>query len=419
MVRTRSSLQHESTVIGPRDKIWLDIGYWRISSRHYELIDLRCVPSITVRLVTSADGNSTPSSSTEKQPELRAQLTSRAQELVLSSSALYRVTEIPMHTKVAIGYRDAQTSEDVTESILTIHRKMDDVPGNACLYIVNLEQLPEGKSWQHIVLKNLKPEGVDPDDLDAIFKRAQGFEREVGHHKDLVHPKIVPFIHSDSRMMAIFIGLVPGSHLGTTDRMASESFRANFNSGEVFRILLDISSALNYMHNKNKLLHNDIKPSNIMCSDKHGATLIDMGMACEIGKQAEHNIWSDIWAFGVTMLYVLGAIDTPGAGHKRWSPADLRDERDRDKYTKARQSAKGWLGSLRETIDGIKSRDYRIRKGKKDENPELHRALLHLTIQMLSPNPEDRPDMCMVEERVKLIGAQHSQPIVPKVIKDA
>lgn len=89
-----------------------------------------------------------------------------------------------------------------------------------------------------------------------------------------------------------------------------------------FTIHSDIAAALNFIHGSG-LVHNDIKPANILYSQTRGAVLIDFGLARTAAEGMVHDggtPWymppefdfhktrgppGDIFAMGVTMLYVL------------------------------------------------------------------------------------------------------------------
>lgn len=93
------------------------------------------------------------------------------------------------------------------------------------------------------------------------------------------------------------------------------------------RILHDMASALDYLCSQ-RILHNDIKPSNILYERNRGPVLIDFGLASCQGDQlcnggtpwyvpqefiddSQRGFDSDIFALGVTLLYLLGKIPLP------------------------------------------------------------------------------------------------------------
>jgi len=92
------------------------------------------------------------------------------------------------------------------------------------------------------------------------------------------------------------------------------------------RVWRDMSSALAYLHRQD-LLHNDIKPGNIMWHDTRGAVLIDFGLASSTSDfgnggsptyvapewmyHGTRDATSDIYALGLTMLWAFKYLPLP------------------------------------------------------------------------------------------------------------
>jgi serine/threonine protein kinase len=114
------------------------------------------------------------------------------------------------------------------------------------------------------------------------------------------------------------------------------------------------------------LNHNDIKPANITNSPKRGAVLIDFEMAQfthdqtsrggtpwymppEFATSARRGAPGDVWALGVTMLYVLGKTGLPERMVAPWQIAEVRD-----KTGQAYRQMMAWVDSvagIRERLD--------------------------------------------------------------------
>ncbi|KAK1241409.1 hypothetical protein MKX08_001383 [Trichoderma sp. CBMAI-0020] len=145
----------------------------------------------------------------------------------------------------------------------------------------------------------------------------------------LKHRNIVSLKAFDGRMLAIYLEPLPKS----LDR----GKKIKFSQLDIFTVLLNISSALVYLKTI-PIIHNDIKPSNITYSPERGAVLIDFGMATST------NTWKaggtskyippdllvksrgsqgDIWALGITMLYLFGKIQYPETSGRNWNIHDL------------------------------------------------------------------------------------------------
>lgn len=119
--------------------------------------------------------------------------------------------------------------------------------------------------------------------------------------------------------------LPPSLQVLLSDR-SHPSYRTSFKLSEALKILQDLSSALLYLSTKD-VAHNDIKPGNIAYSPRRGTVLFDFGMARSPTSLAISGTpWylppeflhgncqgfeRDIWALGITMIYVIGIIPLP------------------------------------------------------------------------------------------------------------
>lgn len=178
-------------------------------------------------------------------------------------------------------------------------------------------------------------------DLDKLELTAESFKNELDAADKLHHPAIARIAAADGRAFARFIEAPPLSLVGYT----------KFSEGECLAILKDMSSALRHME-ENEFAHRDVRPHNIrFCRDKQRAVLDNLGMTGHFNKaiEAETKVWylppeyyknkkrthkADIWALGVTMLYVMGAIDLPEETQAGWDWAAL-DDADQDRRRRA------------------------------------------------------------------------------------
>jgi serine/threonine protein kinase len=121
----------------------------------------------------------------------------------------------------------------------------------------------------------------------------------------------------DGRTLAIYLERLPPS----LDRIDKESL----SQPDKLRVLFDISSALVYLKTI-PIVHNDVKPANITYSPQRGAVLIDFGLATstndwKVGGSPKYlppdalafsrGPPGDVWALGITMLYLLDKIPYP------------------------------------------------------------------------------------------------------------
>lgn len=173
-----------------------------------------------------------------------------------------------------------------------------------------------------------------PNDKDYLIDLTK---KEIENLIKLSNPSCSPFVvcyydyHYDenNRNFYIEMEMVRGFNLEAFEKVPAELFRNNLDS--YFHLLLliasDISKGLLYTHDKN-ILHNDIKPANIMVDMNLVPRIIDYGMSCNIlknEKSCDHKGGtphfippeyftengkrypeSDMWALGVS-LYKLAS----------------------------------------------------------------------------------------------------------------
>ena len=168
-------------------------------------------------------------------------------------------------------------------------------------------------------------------DIRAEMKPGMRVEQRVEHEamllKELDHPGIVKVyeflkFQRGSAIVMEFIDGLPLDHEIGAGRKITWDFGV--------RILREIGSALEYAH-KNGVIHRDIKPDNILYSERHSIMkLVDFGLARMFGDQTEVHMTrtgmvvgtphymspeqvggktldqrSDVYSFGATLYYLL------------------------------------------------------------------------------------------------------------------
>ncbi|KAK8136590.1 CAMK protein kinase [Apiospora sp. TS-2023a] len=258
------------------------------------------------------------------------------------------------------------------------------------------------------VLKTRGPDNAKPQDSHRnVIRQADVWLREYRSQEDLQHESIVRLYGGDARYLSLYMEHVDGKDLAARSvwrDAGTDIFTGD--RGDAVRILKDIAGALNYVHQR-KRVHNDIKPANILYSRDRGAVLCDFGLSTRTNDAATNGGTpyyvppefigqrlrgspSDVWALGVTMLYVLKKITFPDArgrqGHPKqlyWMIADL-NRRTHHHHTGKGVSAvaqmQQWLNEVNEAKSKLNPRDK-----------------LHLLVsQMLTPNPSQRITMAKV-----------------------
>lgn len=165
-----------------------------------------------------------------------------------------------------------------------------------------------------VVKTMLKPDMAPPEHVT----QARLYRREITMHSKLSHQSILTMFGSDSRCLTIFLEHVPGQDL-------VHSF-SKLCSSDIINIWMSMSDALAYLHGLN-MVHCDVKPDNILW-DGGRALLCDFGMTTVMpvyrgggtpwylapefwGGSEFRDGLSDVWALGITMLWLRGHIDLP------------------------------------------------------------------------------------------------------------
>ncbi|KAK7967059.1 mitogen-activated protein kinase kinase [Apiospora aurea] len=229
-------------------------------------------------------------------------------------------------------------------------------------------EVPDGGVITVKVLKTSGPNNARPQDSHRnVIRQADVWLREYRSQDDLQHESIVKLYGGDARYLSLYMEHVDGKDLAARSvwrDAGTDTFTGN--RADAVRILKDIAGALNYVHQR-KRVHNDIKPANILYSRDRGAVLCDFGLSTLsndaatngghtfIGKKLRGSP-SDVWALGVTMLYVLRKITFPDArgrqGHPKqlyWMIADLnRRSHHPSKGASAVTQMQQWLNEVNE-----------------------------------------------------------------------
>ncbi|ROT39590.1 kinase-like protein [Sodiomyces alkalinus F11] len=223
-----------------------------------------------------------------------------------------------------------------------------------------------------------------------VIRQADMWLREYQSQDDLRHSSIVRLYGGDARFLSLYM-----EHVEARDLSARNFWRGARDDmfmgsrADASRILHDVASALHYLHDRG-LVHNDIKPANILYSPDRGAVLCDFGLSSPAHAPATtggtpfyvppefiggrlRGAASDVWALGVTMLYVMRKLPFPdaraGRAHPRplyWMIADLNRPGGgaRQKPGAARGAGMSavdqmmvWLSEVREAADRLSPRD--------------------------------------------------------------
>ncbi|MBL8153871.1 MAG: protein kinase [Anaerolineae bacterium] len=120
---------------------------------------------------------------------------------------------------------------------------------------------------------------------ESSEERGKRFAQEARILGALHHPHIVPFLDYDSidGLSFIVMPLLEGGTL--KEKLAA----GRMNGGQVMGLLKEVGSALDYLHSQ-KVIHRDLKASNIMFDQPGNAYLVDFGIAKLTDSAAQQNI---------------------------------------------------------------------------------------------------------------------------------
>ncbi|KAM3515719.1 hypothetical protein MY11210_000697 [Beauveria gryllotalpidicola] len=203
---------------------------------------------------------------------------------------------------------------------------------------------------------------VKPKARHSVTSLATHWSNEMEILRDLDHRNIVKILAWDARFYTVYMEHLPGS-------LASYPKEPGFTPQDAVTIMMDVGSALAYLEEK-KISHNDIKPRNIAYSPERGAVVLDFGLATAgrwVPRAAGGTAWyvppetlrvgarsnrGNVWAFGVTMLYVLGRIGMPEDYCSPWDFLNMQDPNSEDRI-----AMESWADEVCEAVDELDRED--------------------------------------------------------------
>lgn len=215
-----------------------------------------------------------------------------------------------------------------------------------------------------------------------LHRAAVQWEKETQTLSRLLHPHIIEAIKWNPAKLSI--DFEHGGKDLASLRNATNMFDVAVHRVDVQeRIWVHATAALEYLHDEMRIKHLDVKPQNILLSDDHQtAKLCDFGHARDIDEavrgggthyyiapefllSSETSAASDIWALGITMLYVLNVIPLPGSepDAEIWQIHKLKDDK------KERRKMRKWLRTVAEAKSIIPSR-WSLLSEMLDQDPE-------------------------------------------------
>ncbi|XP_023770793.1 LRR receptor-like serine/threonine-protein kinase RPK2 [Lactuca sativa] len=131
------------------------------------------------------------------------------------------------------------------------------------------------------------------------FQGVQQFDAEIKTLGRLRHPNLVTLIgyHASETEMFLIYNYLPGGNL---ERFIQERSIRAVDWRVLHKIALDIARALAYLHDQcvPRVLHRDVKPSNILLDEDFNAYLSDFGLARLLGTSETHATTGVAGTFG-------------------------------------------------------------------------------------------------------------------------
>ncbi|KAJ9147524.1 hypothetical protein P3X46_029676 [Hevea brasiliensis] len=131
------------------------------------------------------------------------------------------------------------------------------------------------------------------------FQGVQQFHAEIKTLGRLHHPNLVTLIgyHASETEMFLVYNYLPGGNL---EKFIQERSTRAVDWRILHKIALDIARALAYLHDQcvPRVLHRDVKPSNILLDDDFNAYLSDFGLARLLGTSETHATTGVAGTFG-------------------------------------------------------------------------------------------------------------------------
>lgn len=238
------------------------------------------------------------------------------------------------------------------------------------------------------------------------------------HHKNLV--KLIGWCYERKELLLVYEFMPNGSLdkylFGSSEGSSGQNLRWETR----YSVIYGVAEALDYLHNgcEKKVIHRDIKASNIMLDSEFNARLGDFGLARTIQERNETHhstkeiagtpgymapetfltgratVETDVYAFGVLIMEVV-------CGMRPGNACAQNDYKNSIVYWVWEMYGKG------RTLDGM---DKRMKKETEEDEEQAERVIV-LGLACCHPNPHERPSMKTV---LQVLTGEVAPPAVPR-----
>ncbi|KAH8655751.1 kinase-like domain-containing protein [Xylariales sp. PMI_506] len=351
----RSGQSELGSTVYPRTTTSLHVGVWDVLTT-----SSKSITQVLVRprfYLLSDQANLEPKS--RKRNQISIAPANKRTNVASSRHRLQISKPVPRMVSTAVVQESSSqhpfTGLEIGEKVELVGSNLDET-----FSIAGIEKLSQTRSssvWRAML--SIMRAGQDCD-LPLVAKvltrhgrpelNAKMWLREARIHSRLNADKrhtIIQLVAVDARLHCFYTENIEAVSLAAKVWRTADDFFTG-SRGDAIRIFKDITSALDFIHG-NGIVHNDIKPGNVLYNRARGAVVLDFGLSYEteeefrsvrtagtpwyvppeflIGTQDSRGPPGDIWAEGVLMLFVLKYIGFPEKGPE-WQLAAVGDPHD-------------------------------------------------------------------------------------------
>lgn len=186
-----------------------------------------------------------------------------------------------------------------------------------------IEESGQESNATKVVIKIYRPKNII--DIDGEYQFRKEFKKVFGcHHENIIQPTYFSIFEESPYLV------LPYCPAGSSELLTGQLTAAE----DIWKYIFEVSSGLAYLHEHSpQIIHQDIKPANVLIDDNGNYAITDFGISAEMGGadiESEDESGgtfaymaperfvegtppmpeSDIWAFGAT-LYELITGDAP------------------------------------------------------------------------------------------------------------